>query len=235
MRLSKRMLAIADFVTAGSRLCDVGTDHGYVPIYLVESGRIPGAIAMDVNPGPLRRAGAHVGAHHLRDQIELRLSDGLEKLRPGEADTVMITGIGGALMQKIIEDGSEVLSGVGELILQPQSEIAAFRHFLHAHAYKITREQMLIDDGKYYVIMRAVHGDERYASETEYIYGGLLLSARDEILRQKIDKEIAADQRILARLAQAGTENALRRQRLIQKRLDWAREALKYYEMQETD
>ena len=105
MQLSKRLAAVARLVSAGSRLADVGTDHGYVPISLVCEGKIPSAIAMDVNRGPLNRARAHIKAQGLEKYIDTRLSDGLAALAPGEADSVLIAGMGGMLMMRILSQG----------------------------------------------------------------------------------------------------------------------------------
>ena len=94
MELSKRLMAVACLVTPGNRLADVGTDHGYIPIYLIKENRIPHAIAMDVNRGPLLRAQEHIRMEGLEERIETRLSDGMKMLLPTEADTVVIAGMG---------------------------------------------------------------------------------------------------------------------------------------------
>ena len=107
MQLSKRLQAVADLVTPGSRLADVGTDHGYVPIWLYEQGIIPSAIAMDLREGPLNRAKENIAVHDLSDGITVRLSDGLEKLLSGEADSIVIAGMGGMLVKKILFPGKE--------------------------------------------------------------------------------------------------------------------------------
>ena len=93
MKLSDRLEMIASFVEHGNRLADIGTDHGYVPIYLVQTGRVPSALAMDVRKGPLLRAEEHIREAGLSGRIQTRLSDGLKKLAPGEADTVVIAGM----------------------------------------------------------------------------------------------------------------------------------------------
>lgn len=105
IQLSKRMSALASLVTEGSRLADIGTDHGYIPIALVQKGRIPSALAMDVGKGPLSRAREHIHSQGLDTYIETRLSDGLTELHEGEADTVLIAGMGGMLMKRILEGG----------------------------------------------------------------------------------------------------------------------------------
>ena len=127
MQLSLRLSAIAGLVTRGNRLVDVGCDHGYLPVSLYLDGRIPGAIAMDVRKGPLSRAQEHISQYGLNAYIETRLSDGLEALKPGEGDTLVIAGMGGPLMERILTDGAEVRESFREMILQPQSDILSMR------------------------------------------------------------------------------------------------------------
>ena len=155
MELSKRLQTVANAVTLGSRVADVGTDHGYVPIYLVERGLCPGAIAMDVNEGPLARAEEHIRAEGLSDRIQTRKSDGLAALAPEETDAVVIAGMGGALMCRILQDATAFLEAGRELILQPQSEWFKVRRLLSASGYRITQEWFLEEEGKYYVVIKA--------------------------------------------------------------------------------
>lgn len=105
VRLSKRLERLGCYVTKGNRLADIGTDHAYLSIALVQAGRIPSAIAADVNEGPLLRAGEHIRAAGLSRQVETRLSDGLSRFQSDEADTVVIAGMGGQLMRRILEGG----------------------------------------------------------------------------------------------------------------------------------
>ena len=128
MQLSKRLSAVAEFVTPGGCLVDVGTDHGYVPIALLEQKKISSAIAMDVNRGPLERAREHITQYNMGDYIETRLSDGLHALRAGEGDSLLIAGMGGGLTIRILSEGEPLLSGFRELILEPQSDIDACVH-----------------------------------------------------------------------------------------------------------
>ena len=131
MQLSIRMQAVADMVTPGGRIADIGTDHGYVPIYLVEQNKADHAIAMDVRKGQMARAGENIVRFGCSDRIESGLSDGLAMLNPGEADTVIIAGMGGVLTIRILERGPKVLQSVSECILQPQSDLDKVRQFLH--------------------------------------------------------------------------------------------------------
>ena len=107
MQLSLRLSAIADLVTEGNRLVDVGCDHGYLPVYLIFEKKIPQAIAADVGKGPLSRAKEHIHQYGLDNYIETRLSDGLKEIGKEEGDTLVIAGMGGPLMEKILTEGEE--------------------------------------------------------------------------------------------------------------------------------
>ena len=127
----------------------MGTDHGYVPIALLEQKTIPSAIAMDVNRGPLERAREHIAQYQMGDYIETRLSDGLHALRAGEGDSLLIAGMGGGLTIRILSEGEPLLSGVRELILEPQSDIARVRAWLLEHGFFLAQENFVEEDGKY--------------------------------------------------------------------------------------
>lgn len=192
MMLSKRMQAVADLVPQGDCLADVGTDHGYLPIYLVREKKVRRAIAMDVNEGPLLRAASHIGEAGLGDLISVRQSDGLLKLKRGEADLVLIAGMGGALTIRILEMGQSLLDEgpgcVKALVLQPQSEIGSVRGYLSDHGWRICREDMVLEDGKFYPMMEAERGQERltYLQQT---YGPRLLEERNETLSAYLRRE----------------------------------------------
>ncbi len=160
VELSDRLKALTQMVSPGNRVCDVGCDHGFVSIYLVQTGISPGAIAMDLRSGPLSRAREHIAEWGLEDYIETRLSDGLEAYHAGEADALICAGMGGRLMMKILTDGGEKCRTFRELILQPQSEIPQFRQFLRREHYCIIDENMIEEMGKFYFLMKAVPAGE---------------------------------------------------------------------------
>ncbi len=157
--LSKRLLAVASMVSRGNRVCDVGCDHGFVPIYLIQQNISPGVLAMDVKEGPLAQAKEHIKFYGLTDYIETRLSNGLQAYRMGEADTLICAGMGGKLMMQILEAEKAKTDSFQELILQPQSELSQFRAFLRKQGYQIAEENMIEEDGKFYPMMRAVKGN----------------------------------------------------------------------------
>lgn len=157
--LSDRLLAVAAMVTVGSRVCDVGCDHGFVPIYLARQGISPIVLAMDVKSGPLNAAREHIAEYGLEEVIETRLSNGLHNYNVGESDTLICAGMGGRLMMKILSDDKDKTESFRELILQPQSEIEQFRAWLRRQGYRIADENMIEEDGKFYPMMRVVTGE----------------------------------------------------------------------------
>lgn len=166
MELSNRLYAVASMVTAGYTMADIGTDHAYIPIYLIENGIVPFAAAMDIGEGPLSRAREHVAEHGLLEQIDLRLSDGLKELSAWEVQSVVIAGMGGPLMKRILTESREIVSGLKECIFQPQSEIPMFRAFLLEEGFTFLQEEMVLEDGKYYPMMK-VKPPENWKERTE--------------------------------------------------------------------
>lgn len=212
MQLSKRLSAVASMVTEGNRLVDVGCDHGYLPLYLYLNKKIPSAIAMDVRPGPLSRAREHIAEYGLEKYIETRLSDGLLALSPGEGDTLTIAGMGGPLMERILTAKEEVRESFRELILQPQSDIPRFRRFLREIGWEIVEEEIVLEDGKFYPMMKAVRGEARTVPgdmpyTPEEAFGGLLLKKRHPVLKLYLKRELRIRNEILEKLKEAAADD----------------------------
>lgn len=232
--LSKRMQAAADLVSQGRRVCDVGCDHGYVSIYLVQSGKSPRVLAMDVRKGPLLRAQEHVRRYRAEDYITLRLSDGLSAYRAGEADTLLCAGMGGRLMMEILEKDREKTADFEELVLQPQSDLPLFRKFLRENGYRFIEERMVFEEGKFYPLMKVVRSSDSSAKQTQEaekgggdgtpledetpledgeeillgdLLGPLLLKERDPYLLRFVQREIRIKQEILERLGSDGARH----------------------------
>jgi tRNA (adenine22-N1)-methyltransferase len=248
MQLSKRLQAVADSVTRDNRVADVGCDHAYISIYLIQQHIAPHVIAMDINKGPLERGRKNIERLGLSSHIETRLSDGLHELNPGEADTILIAGMGGALTVRILEEGLTTVKKCKELVLGPQSELFLVRKFLERIDFTIIAEQMLIDDGKYYTIMKAIpKGTGSVANEKTtllsedvvstnysnqelfYRYGKLLLRQRDPIAQEFLLKEKSQRLQVVEELKQNHTENAMIRLREVQEELGYIEEGLAYY------
>lgn len=191
-QLPKRLETIIERMPASGCLADIGCDHAYVAIEAVRRGRAARALACDVRKGPLQQAAEHILCAGLAGKIETRLSDGLEKVAPGEADTVVVAGMGGPLMERILQGR---LGDFAHFVLSPQSEIPHFRRFLLAEGMQIDEETMLIDEGKYYVILNvskradATSSDSMYVTEEDFLYGGRLLHRLDPVLKSFLEKE----------------------------------------------
>ena len=234
MQLSLRLSAIADLVTEGNRLVDVGCDHGYLPVYLIQQKKIPSAIAMDVRKGPLSRAQEHIRQYGLEEYIQTRLSDGLEGLKAGEGDTLVIAGMGGPLMERILTDGRSVRNSFSELILQPQSDIPHFRRFIQSEGWEITEEKMVEEDGKFYPMMRVVPGENVHSSlklnvdsenlhadegaempenpaayTLEEAFGKYLLQEKNQVLYRYLQRESRIRSQILEQLEAAPKAEAV--------------------------
>ncbi len=217
IELSKRLRLVASFVEPGAAAADVGTDHGYVPIWLVQEGVAAVCIAMDVNPGPLERAREHIAACGLTDRIQTRLSDGLSALSGEEVDTVIIAGMGGPLMVRILTEGLETARRMKRLILSPQSEIWSVRAFLERNGFVIEDEAMTEEDGKYYTVICARSaggyiGDGTFCvserKRLEWKYGKCLLERKDPVLTEFLKKEREKYRQVLNRLDCVDYENA---------------------------
>lgn len=254
--LSARMKALTDMVTPGSRVCDVGCDHGFVSVYLVQQGISPRVLAMDVRQGPLSRAQEHIRQQGLEGYIETRLSDGLTAMEIGEADVMICAGMGGRLMQRILEEGREKAWAMQELILQPQSELPAFRAYLRQAGYITVAENMIYEEGKYYPVMKVVpgikfagdagkepdgHPAERalerkttYRPEEQLLgdhFGRLLLLQRHPVLEQYLLSARENDRQILERLRNhaADCDRTAERIRELEEELGLIRLALEQY------
>ena len=228
VQLSERLGAVASLVTVTGILADVGTDHGYIPVFLAGQKRIQKAIAMDVNQGPLERAEEHIRQYGLEEQIETRLSDGLAALTPGEVNGIVIAGMGGNLMQRILMQGQEVAHTVEELVLQPQSELMEFRRFLSRSGYVITAEDMVFEDGKYYPMMRAVYrnGREEEPDILALKYGGKLLEQKHPVLHQYLNWQKYQKEQILEKMKQNAKQDVSRRMQELAQELAYITQAL---------
>ena len=231
MELSKRLQAVADLVTEGASVADIGTDHGYIPIYLIEHNIAGKVIALDINRGPLERARMHVVGHGLKGKIETRLSDGLEKVLPGEVDTMIAAGMGGGLVIKILTEGYPVVEILDTMILQPQSEIGKVRRFLNDHNLQITEENMVEEDGKFYPMMKVIHGKKEEYTICEYTYGKRLLLEHHPVLKKYLDREMQIKESVFQQLFKhQNSASAAERMEELKQEIILAQEALKYYE-----
>ena len=160
MRLDGRLAAVAAFVPRGARAADVGTDHAYLAIALLNEQDVETVIATDKNEGPCAAARRTISASGFANRVQVRLGDGLAPLLPGEVDTVCIAGMGGGLIASILAEGAEVLAEVSRLVLQPMNDAAALRQWLYDNGWHIVEESLATADGRLYEIIAAEPGTE---------------------------------------------------------------------------
>ena len=171
-------------ITPGLTVADIGCDHAYLPIWLVREEISPHVIACDINAGPIERARENIEDVELTDRIEVRQGDGLSVIAPGEAGSVVMAGMGGKLMVKILDEGSDVLEKVSEIIMEPQSDVAFVRHFLQDNGYRIISENMVNEDDKFYPLIKAIHGQMNWDKEVYFRYGKVLLREENPVLHE---------------------------------------------------
>ncbi len=229
MQLSKRLTAVASLVSQGNRLADIGCDHAHTSIYLVEKKVVPSSIAMDINKGPLERAKENICRYGYEAQITTRLSDGAKELKLGEADTLLISGMGGGLTMKILQESKEVVLAAKELVLQPQSEIGGVRHLLHQMGFQIVEEFMLTEDGKHYTGIKAKKGEEHYDKEVYYRYGKLLLKSQNPDLKEFLYYGKQNFGHVVDELSKQTDERNKQRLFELKEELLYIEEALTYY------
>lgn len=174
LHLKGRLSLCAAFVREGSRLADIGTDHGYLPIALCGSGKCPSALACDVNPLPLASARENIARYGLADRITTRLGSGLEPVAADEADDVVIAGMGGELIAQILTACPWAKDGRKRFILQPMTRHEALIRRLYQSGFAILRQGAVIDEGKYYtVILTAYDGEARDCDPLTAVIGAL--------------------------------------------------------------
>lgn len=224
MELSGRLAALAAYVPAGSVVADIGTDHAYLPIYLVRAGICRWVIATDVKEGPFRWAGTKIKEHELDGRIELRLGDGLQVLKPGEAEVLVLAGMGGNTIREILAAAPRVLKQCSRLVLQPMVDAGDLRFWLAENGWKIWDEQLVEEEGRIYVILAAVPGQESTEDQLSLELGPRLIEKKDPLLAVYLDNIMNKYERILTGLSVAKSKSAREKRIIITEKLSRMRE-----------
>ena len=206
LNLGNRLQCIADQIDKEARVADIGTDHAYIPVYLVKEGISQFVIASDVNKGPLEKAKKHISQNGLGDSIQTRLGGGLSVLDDAEVDEVIIAGMGGVLISQIIEDDFGKASGVNKLVLQPMQASHELRKYLFENGFEIQKECLAKEDEKMYeIIIASYAGDsDKRKDIIDGVYfeiGKRLLETDDkDLLVEFLDKKIKKYEGIISNL-----------------------------------
>ncbi|OZS34076.1 Bcl-2 family protein [Streptococcus pneumoniae] len=212
--ISKRLELVASFVPQGAILLDVGSDHAYLPIELVERGKIESAIAGEVVEGPYQSAVKNVEAHGLEEKIQVRLANGLAAFEEEDRVSVItIAGMGGRLIARILEEGLGKLANVERLILQPNNREDDLRIWLQDHGFQIVAESILEEAGKFYEIL-VVEAGQMKLSASDVRFGPFLSKEVSPVFVQKWQKEA---EKLEFALGQIPEKNLEERQVLVDK------------------
>ena len=191
MQLDERLAAIAAFVPHGTTLADIGGDHAYLAATLVMEGAARRAVVGDLSAGACAAARRTTQAWRLTREIDVRQGDGLSVLVPGEAEAIVIAGMGGALIAQILDAAPDILTAVQTLVLQPMNGAAKLRRWLYEHGWDIVDETLACAGGHLYEIIRAEHGAAEMPDDVFLHIGAKIFEKRDPLLREYIETKIA--------------------------------------------
>lgn len=202
MKLTDRLLKIASLVDEGKKIADIGTDHGYIPVFLLNNKKIDFAILADVNKGPLENARKEVRHNKLDDKVDLRLGSGIEVLNDNEADEIIIAGMGGILIGELLEAKKSVAQNAEKLILQPMQAQAELRKYLYNNGFEVIDEVLVKEDFRIYEIIVAKYTGRKteVTDEIYYEVSKKLIEKKDELLAEFLNKKISAYENIIKKL-----------------------------------
>ena len=186
IKLDNRLKAVAELVLPGSSTADIGTDHGYLPVYLVQKHICPYVVASDKAQLPYENTTQLIKTLNLTDFIDVRRGEGLEVLKPGETATIVLAGMGGYLICNILEAAFDVLAKTERLVLQPQKHADKLRLWLVEHNWRIVRESIAFDNGFYYVVIAATPG-RMILNADEIFFGPCLLKESPPLFFHYLD------------------------------------------------
>lgn len=227
MQLSKRLAAVAERVPQNTVIADIGTDHAYVPVYLVQKGICPRAVAGDFNSGPVKSARETVRLYGLEYKIDVRQGDGLEILEPGEVDVVILAGMGGLLVTRILEGGTEVIKQLQCLLLQPNNYAGTVRNWLAENGWGLVDEHLIEENGKFYPVILAEQDRGIFASDIISLeFGPCLLKKGGPVVHKFLEKKKREYENILDGLAKGKSKGVTEKKKEIQQLLQGVKEEL---------
>ena len=202
LRIGERLQTVASMVPVCHTMADIGTDHGYVPACLALSGQCRRVIASDIAEGPCRAATETRNKYKLHNEMEIRMAPGLQGLHAGEAETVVIAGMGGATIVGMLEESPEIAASVRTFVLQPMNAAGLLRRWLVQHGYIISEEALCKENKHIYSIIKAVHGEEkRELSPLEEEFGPCILKEKSALWQEYIEGKAEHYRRLQRQMA----------------------------------
>lgn len=233
IQLSKRLQTIADFVPYGAKVADIGSDHAYLPTYLVQSGKCTYVVAGEVNDGPYESAKRHIKQLKLEEQVMVRKGNGLEVIQPGEVNTIVIAGMGGSLIAQILDQGLHKLEGVNRLILQPNVGEQFVRMFAIGNGWELIEEVILEEDGVLYEILVFHRGDALRPYRESSVplplltkLGPFLVKENSPLFRKKWERELGKMVAILKQLEHSIQPEVKEKREILQEQYHLIKELL---------
>jgi tRNA (adenine22-N1)-methyltransferase len=227
MEISLRLKTIAGMVDECEAVADIGTDHGYIPIYLVKNKVCKKAIASDINKGPVEKARFNIKLENMQDRIECRLGGGLTTIQPGEVQGIVVAGMGGNLIRDIMEEGVDKFKKAEFAVLQPVQNPEVLREYIYKKGYKIIDEELCIDDNRLYEIIKVTYDNKiENIDSIYYEVGKILIEKKHPLAKQYIKIKIDRYIKILNNIVEE-SESSSRRKVEVKNKITKLEELLK--------
>ena len=211
LNLTPRLKIIADSIQGFDTVADIGSDHAYLLINLTEKGRIKSAVATDVNSGPVEISGERIREHGLENKIEVRQGNGLEVINQGEAEVIVIAGMGGILICDILDKSVEVAESAKLLILQPMRDSEKVRKWLLEHGFDIIDEELVKDQDRIYEVIWAKPNGEAIEAKGLLFIGDKLIEKKHPLLAEFINRKTNELEKVMAALKDIDSDNCRER------------------------
>ena len=219
--LTPRLKQIADMVQPCACVADIGTDHAYLPVFLCMTEKAEQGIASDIRKGPIARAEATILRYGMQDRVKTRLGGGAETLAVGEADCIVIAGMGGLMIAEILKANPEVFAAAGQILLQPMTAVPELRKALYEQGYTILTETLAKEEEKlYHILSVTAVNEETEPTEEEFCFGKKLLENKPEHFEEYLQKQRRKFMRMAEGLRQSKTPDAKIRLNEVERLLD---------------
>ena len=222
IKLSNRLQKIADFIDQGESVADIGTDHGFLPISLWETGKSSHVILSDINVGPLEKAKDNINKYFSDQEFDIRIGSGIATLKPAEVDTIVIAGMGGLLIADILGDDLIKTKSYKKLILQPRNSQDKLRAWLLENSFRII-DEVLVREGKYLCeIILAIPDDQWIKTEQFSInleISPILFTKKDPLLVEFIENKIRIEKKVYAAIKAGAIQDKVEKLKISEERI----------------
>ncbi|MDD4504360.1 MAG: class I SAM-dependent methyltransferase [Clostridiaceae bacterium] len=228
LKLNPRLKIIADSIRGYESIADIGSDHAYLPIYLAKNERIKSAIATDINRGPVEISKERIKIHKVESKVTVRQGNGLEAIKQGETEVIVIAGMGGILIRDILDKDAMVAQSAKLLILQPMRDSDKIRRWLLMQSFDIIDEELVKDQDKIYEVIWAKPVSEKREAKGLMLVGDKIIEKKHPLAAEYINKKISELVKVLAGLEGMDTKNCRERTEECKTLLNFYREVLEW-------